>query len=80
MTENRKPMPPDFNDDAPDLSTPEWQAKFDKAKVMRGAQVTPRKVPVSIRLSAEVVEHFKAQGKGWQSRIDEALKAVIAQR
>ena len=80
MTENRKPMPLDFNDDAPDLSAPEWQAKFDKAKVMRGAQVAPRKIPVSIRLSAEVVEHFKAQGKGWQSRIDEALKAAIAQR
>jgi len=32
------------------------------------------KVPVSIRLSSEVVAHFKAGGPGWQTRIDEALR------
>ncbi len=36
------------------------------------------KIPVSIRLSAEVVEHCRATGKGWQTRIDEDLKATIA--
>ncbi len=41
---------------------------------MRGPQKAPTKVPVSIRLSPEVVEHFKSQGPGWQSRIDAALK------
>lgn len=35
------------------------------------------KQPVSIRLSPEVIEHFKATGKGWQTRIDEALKAYV---
>ncbi|MEP9375561.1 BrnA antitoxin family protein [Aquabacter sp. CN5-332] len=43
----------------------------------RGLQKRPTKVPVSIRLSAEVVEHFKAGGPGWQGRIDEALKKVV---
>lgn len=28
MTENRKPMPRDFDDEVPDLSAPEWQAAF----------------------------------------------------
>lgn len=40
----------------------------------RGAQKAPRKIAVSIRLSPEVVAHFKATGKGWQARSDEAVK------
>jgi len=32
---------------------------------------------VRIRLSPEVVRHFRASGKGWQTRIDEALKAIV---
>ena len=34
------------------------------------------KVPVSIRLDREVVEKFRATGPGWQSRINEALRAA----
>jgi uncharacterized protein (DUF4415 family) len=44
----------------------------------RGAQKAPTKIPVSIRLSREVVDHFKAGGPGWQTRIDEALAKVVA--
>ena len=40
----------------------------------RGPQKAPTKIPVSIRLSADVVAHFKATGPGWQSRIDDALR------
>ena len=40
----------------------------------RGAQKTPTKKPVYIRLSPEVITAFKATGKGWQARIDSALK------
>jgi uncharacterized protein (DUF4415 family) len=43
----------------------------------RGPQKTPTKIPVSIRLSPEVISHFKAKGPGWQSRIDEALRKII---
>lgn len=42
----------------------------------RGPQKAATKVPVSIRLSPEVVTYFKAGGPGWQSRIDEALRKV----
>jgi uncharacterized protein (DUF4415 family) len=42
----------------------------------RSPQKTPTKVAVSIRLSPEVVKHFKAKGPGWQSRIDEALRKI----
>jgi uncharacterized protein (DUF4415 family) len=42
----------------------------------RGPQKAPTKIPVSIRLSPEVVKHFKAKGPGWQSRIDAALRRI----
>ena len=43
----------------------------------RGAQKAPTKIPVSIRLSPEVVNHFKKKGPGWQSRIDNALRKIV---
>ena len=42
----------------------------------RGPQKAPTKIAVSIRLSPDVVNHFKAKGPGWQSRIDEALRKI----
>lgn len=44
----------------------------------RGPQKSPTKKQVSLRLSPEVLAHFKATGKGWQTRIDETLKKSIA--
>ena len=46
----------------------------------RGPQKTPTKVAVSIRLSPEVVKHFKAKGPGWQSRIDDALLKIAKKK
>jgi uncharacterized protein (DUF4415 family) len=43
----------------------------------RGPQKAPTKIPVSIRLSPEVVKHFKAKGPGWQSEIDAALRKMV---
>jgi len=44
----------------------------------RGTQKAPTKRLVSLRLSAEVVEHYKAGGPGWQTRIDQTLKRAVA--
>lgn len=44
----------------------------------RGKQKKPIKTMISIRLSADVVEKFRATGKGWQTRIDEILRQHIA--
>ena len=52
----------------------------ESARRLRGPQKAPTKVPVSIRLSPEVVEHFKAGGPGWQARIDDALRKVVGSR
>lgn len=49
-------------------------------KKTRGPQKLPTKVPVSIRLSSDVVEHFRATGPGWQNRIDETLKKAVARK
>jgi uncharacterized protein (DUF4415 family) len=39
----------------------------------RGPQKAPTKVPVTIRLDANVVDAYKATGEGWQSRMNDAL-------
>ncbi len=38
--------------------------------------LTTTKTPVTIRLDADIVEYYKAEGKGWQSRINAALRKV----
>jgi uncharacterized protein (DUF4415 family) len=43
----------------------------------RGAQKTPTKVQTTIRLDRDVVDHFKREGHGWQSRINAALRRVV---
>ncbi|QCI65293.1 BrnA antitoxin family protein [Phreatobacter stygius] len=40
----------------------------------RGPQKAPVKRLVSLRLSQDVIDRFKAAGPGWQSRIDDALR------
>jgi uncharacterized protein (DUF4415 family) len=44
------------------------------ARRVRGKQKAPTKQLVSLRLDQSVVEAFKAEGPGWQSRMNEALK------
>jgi uncharacterized protein (DUF4415 family) len=40
----------------------------------RGPQVAPTKAQISIRLSREAVEAFRATGDGWQTRIAAAVE------
>ncbi len=37
----------------------------------------PIKRPVTLRLDADVIAWFKAQGRGYQTRINRALRAVM---
>jgi len=82
-----------YDDDAPltpkELSTarkardafPELVDAYEKGKLkyrgQRGPQKTPTKVPVSLRLSRDVLTHFKSTGEGWQTRLDNALRLLI---
>lgn len=43
--------------------------------VRRGRPKAPApKVPINIRLSRDVLNRFKATGRGWQTRINKALE------
>lgn len=59
--------------DAMPLTDDEWAAAKPLARIGRPRK-TECKVPTTIRLSPDVMEAFKATGKGWQTRIDAALK------
>ena len=63
------------DDDIPDMSTPYWVEKFSKVPFTRGrplAAVT--KTSVTLRLDSDVLAIFRATGKGWQSRMNAALR------
>ena len=74
-----------------DPDNPEWtDADFARARRLRDAMPDlaaalkrgrPRleqpKVQVTLRLDAEIVEAFRAEGSGWQSRINEALSRSL---
>jgi len=44
---------------------------------VRGPQKAPTKKSTTIRLNAEVFDFFKAQGKGWQTKINEILQDYV---
>lgn len=64
-------------DDAPDLSTPEWQAKFAKARRGRPPVKDRPKVATSLRLDADVVERLRRDGPGWQTRANDLLRQAL---
>ena len=46
----------------------------------RGKQKAPTKQRITLRLSPDVLAHFRATGKGWQTRMDAALREWIARQ
>lgn len=80
MNVNKHAMPNDWvdPDDAPEL-TDEF---FDRADEYDGDKLIRRgrpksenqKVLLTVRYDADVIEGFKAMGKGWQTRMNAALK------
>jgi uncharacterized protein (DUF4415 family) len=54
--------------------TPEM---FAKAAVRRGLQPPPNKRQITIRLDADVLKWYRAQGKGYQTRINALLRAYM---
>jgi uncharacterized protein (DUF4415 family) len=52
---------------------PDIVEAFERARGQRGPQKTPTKERIGLRLDAAVVEHFRATGPGWQSRINAIL-------
>ena len=71
-------------DEAPPLDR-DW---FERAEIREGERLVrparavgrPKKAAskeaINIRLDPDVLAHFRADGPGWQSRINEALRKV----
>lgn len=68
-------------DDVPEL-TDEWFEKADQyvngVLVKRGRRPldNPKKA-ISLRVDADVLDKFKADGPGWQSRMNDALRKAV---
>jgi uncharacterized protein (DUF4415 family) len=51
--------------------------KFAKAIVRKGLKPIANKTQVTLRLDTDVLIWFKAQGKGYQTKINTLLKAYV---
>jgi len=60
-----------FTKDAPRTSPEDWA----EAVAHRGLPVPVRKEQIALRVDADVLAWFRAQGSGWQTRMNEVLKA-----
>jgi uncharacterized protein (DUF4415 family) len=57
---------------------PEWTPEmFARAVVRRGLKPTPAKAQLTLRLDQDVLEWFKQQGRGYQTRINALLRAYM---
>ena len=59
-----------FTKDAPRTSPADWA----QAVAHRGLPVPPRKVQIALRVDEDVLEWFKAQGAGYQTRMNAVLR------
>ena len=83
MTEKKRSTPAIWNDpdDAPELTA----AFFKTADLYEGTKIKARgrpkavttKEPVKLRLDADVLAALRASGEGWQTRINESLRATL---
>ena len=56
---------------------PELAASYRRT---RGPQKSPTKAAVSLRLDRRIIDHFRATGAGWQTRLNDVLLEVIGKR
>jgi len=54
--------------------TPE---EFGRAMAAKGVSVAPKKTLLSLRIDSDVIEWFRGQGAGYQSRINALLRAYM---
>ncbi|WBA80898.1 BrnA antitoxin family protein [Endozoicomonas sp. GU-1] len=53
---------------------------FEQKRASGRPKAEETKERITIRLSPEVIAYFRATGKGWQTRMDDALKEYVATR
>ena len=57
--------------------TQEQLARFMPAKLLNRSLYRPRKVPVKINYDADVLEWFRSYGKGYQTKMNMALREYM---
>ena len=63
-----------------DADNPAWTEDMLGEPVLkrgRGPQIAPTKVLTSVRIDADILDFFKSLGSGYQSRINETLRAEL---
>ena len=70
---NRLEAMPDSDIDVSDIAKLD-KSFFDRAHV----RLPQRKRPISLRVDPDVLEWFKHQGRGYQTRINQVLKAYVS--
>ncbi|SRR5690554_1912199 len=71
----------DFEHFRPTRETfPEVVEAFERARGQRGPQKSEVKDRIGLRLDHNIVEHFRATGPGWQSRINDILAEHVKKR
>ncbi len=64
------------DEENPEL-TPEQLASAKPAYIVHPEWFRPKKVDVHLKIDVDVLEAFKAQGKGYQTRINEVLRRAV---
>lgn len=87
---SRKPDPGLIDADAPEWSREDFKratrlsdmpSEFQRAiRRARGPQKAPRKVQVAVRYDADIIDAFKSEGPGWQTRMNNALRDWLRSR
>lgn len=73
--DNQSTKTGDWNGAVVSHSLPELREQLSVRR--RGQQKAPVKVATTIRLDADVVEALKASGRGWQTRVNDALRDLV---
>ena len=50
---------------------------LERYRRTRGKQKASTKEQIHIRLDADVIEHFRRGGRGWQTRLNNALRQAV---
>ena len=63
--------------DAIPFTDEEWEAVQPLVRVGRPPSTKPLKVPTTIRFDPDVLAALKASGRGWQTRVNEAMREWV---
>jgi uncharacterized protein (DUF4415 family) len=72
--------PKGFKARTKDSNNPPWSEGMLGPAIVkrgRGPQRAPTKVSTTIRLDADVLEYFRATGRGYQTQINDVLRRIV---